>query len=306
MTLTAQTLPPTIARALPPAARLVFAAAVNSARASGADEDRAMVTAWAAVRRAGYTRGDDGVWVKAVEKVHMDTLYVSRRLMNASALMRWAREQKIPGQLAESDSLHVTVAYSRALVDWDGIGDSYSPEVTVEGGPRYITMLGAPATTLVLAFTSGHLRWRHEEFKEAGAVWDWPTYKPHVSIAYDLPEGFDLAGIKPYLGPLRFGPEIFSPVNENWRDTLAKAKYGVWWSNRNTPTVVEAESGSEARTKANAKKKDGYGSIVSVRRLTGASLTQANRGDWVRERASGAAPGRTNAPSRYRPQLGNG
>lgn len=267
MALTAETLPDSIRRVLPAPALTVFVSAARSALFNGADEGRAMATAWAAVRRAGYSRGEDGVWARKVEKSHMDTLYVSRKLLNADALMRWAEREKLPGTLAPADSLHVTIAYSRALVDWDAIGDSYSKTVAVDGGARYMTLLGQPETTLVLVFVSGTLRWRHEELKDLGASWDWPEYRPHVSLSHDVTEGFDMTGVRPYLGPLEFGPEIMSPINENWRDTLKSTTYGVWWSNRSAPSIVTAASGIDARTEALAKKRDAYGVITAVRRL---------------------------------------
>lgn len=54
--------------------------------------------------------------------------------------------------------------------------------------------------------------------KQEGASWDWPEYQPHISISYDF-EG-DADKITPWLGEIKFGPEVFKPVNDNWKKEL--------------------------------------------------------------------------------------
>lgn len=79
------------------------------------------------------------------------------------------------------------------------------------------------------------------------------------------------------------------------------ATYGVWFQGRNTPKIVTASTRSEATKKARRSKTAGNkAAIVSARRLTGASLRQANKGRWVRERANGSQRG---GSFKYRPQL---
>ena len=72
---------------------------------------------------------------------------------------------------------------------------------------------------LVLSFASGTLQYRHQEIGEAGASWDHPEYQPHVTLSWDAPE-VDVDTLAAYSGPLVFGPEIFEPVNEDWRAGL--------------------------------------------------------------------------------------
>jgi cation transport regulator ChaB len=57
-------LPEAVRGKLPAAAQGVFRAAFNSAHAKDPDEGRASATAWAAVKGAGYGKGEDGAWVK--------------------------------------------------------------------------------------------------------------------------------------------------------------------------------------------------------------------------------------------------
>ncbi|PWE26738.1 hypothetical protein C4N9_20860 [Pararhodobacter marinus] len=140
------------------------------------------------------------------------TLYVSRKVLNAGEIIRWAKSQGFGKTLNASD-LHVTVAFSRTPVDWMECGESWQGRVEVEaGGPRQMERFGEAR---VLLFASNDLHWRHERFKEAGASWDHPQYQPHITISYD-PEAPSIDDIEPYQGPIILGPEIFAEVQEDW------------------------------------------------------------------------------------------
>ncbi|MBQ0803001.1 MAG: DUF1073 domain-containing protein [Sulfitobacter litoralis] len=144
------------------------------------------------------------------------TLYVYRKLLNGADVIRWAKSQGFKTTLPASD-MHVTIAFSRAPVDWMECGTSYQSKLEVSaGGPRLIEQFG---DARVLLFTDGDLKWRHEEIKGAGATWDHPEYQPHVTISYD-PDAPDIADIEPYTGPLIFGPEIFQTVKDNWKEGI--------------------------------------------------------------------------------------
>jgi hypothetical protein len=142
-------------------------------------------------------------------------LYVYRQLTNPRPLLAWARAQGIPGNLLEpADQLHVTVLYSREPVDWFGLssGWGYDAELKVPpGGPRKLERLGKEGA-IVLRFASDDLKWSHERKIAAGASHDFEEYLPHVTIAYD-PEGkVDLEAVEPYVGELKFGPEMFEAI----------------------------------------------------------------------------------------------
>lgn len=143
------------------------------------------------------------------------TLYVSRNVTNAAAIIAWAKSQGFETTLEASD-LHVTIAFSRTPVDWFTVGESWSPELNISvGGPRQMEQFGEAA---VLLFNASELRWRHEEIERAGASWDHPEYQPHITISY----GFkgDLSKIEPYQGPIVLGPELFAEVKEDWAKGL--------------------------------------------------------------------------------------
>ena len=152
-------------------------------------------------------------------------LYVQRKLLNAGDLIKWAKAQGFESTLEASD-MHVTVLYSRASVDPIKMGESWNGDengnLTIKpGGPRAIERLGENA--VVLLFASSDLAWRHESMIREGASHDYPEYQPHVTISYNIPEGMDIEAIKPYNGKLEFGPEIFEPLDLDWKTKITEA-----------------------------------------------------------------------------------
>jgi hypothetical protein len=92
----------------------------------------------------------------------------------------------------------------------------------------------------------------------------------------------------------------------SWRYYLA------FWSRRSTATVVPAASTSQARRRAQAHHKAGYGTLVSVQQASAADRQLIRRGVWVRRRRDGSSPQFGASParaaarrqrSRYRPWL---
>ncbi|MEC9067823.1 MAG: anti-CBASS Acb1 family protein [Pseudomonadota bacterium] len=153
------------------------------------------------------------------------TLYVQRKLLNADELIRWAKSQGLETTLA-ADDMHVTIACSRAPVDWFAVGTDWSGDenghVRVRpGGPRSVERLG-DGDAIALMFVDDQLEWRHNRIREAGASWDWPDYRPHVTLTWQA-EGVDVSQIEPYTGPLVFGPELFSEVDEGWKPKIEEA-----------------------------------------------------------------------------------
>lgn len=153
------------------------------------------------------------------------TLYVSRKLLNAADFIRWAKSQGFD-TTTPADELHVTIAFSRQPVDWMKIGQDWSSDkdgnLTVPaGGARIVQKLGDKGAA-VLLFASNDLTWRHQAFIEAGASWDFPEYQPHVAITYQAPADLDLSKVEPYTGPLKFGPELFAEVVDDWEKTVTE------------------------------------------------------------------------------------
>lgn len=145
------------------------------------------------------------------------TLYISRKVKNASAIIAWANSQGFETTLP-ADDLHVTVAFSRTPVDWMKVGESWSPELKVgPGGPRLMDQFG---DATVLLFNANELRWRNEAVTEAGGSWDHPEYQPHITLSYSF-KG-DLSKVEPYVGEIVLGPELFAEVKEDWAEGLSE------------------------------------------------------------------------------------
>lgn len=154
--------------------------------------------------------------LEGVDKSQLQTLYVRRRLVNGDELRDWAREQGFASTLAPGD-LHVTVAFSREPIDWRLVAPD-ARQLVVEGGPRDVHQFpprNTPNGALVLRFDNPRLQARWQEFRDAGASWDFPQYLPYVTLTYGVEEA-DVSGIEPYTGRLVFGPEEFSEVDDDW------------------------------------------------------------------------------------------
>lgn len=149
------------------------------------------------------------------------TLYVSRKLKNADDVLAWAKSQGF-ASLMPAGELHVTVAYSRTPLDWMKAGQDWrGAELKIEaGGPRLIEAFG---DAIVLLFASDDLKWRWSQLREAGASWDHEDYQPHVTFTYERGD-VDLAKVQPYNGPLIFGPEIFTEVDDGWKAKATAAE----------------------------------------------------------------------------------
>lgn len=155
------------------------------------------------------------------------SLYVSRRLINADELIRWAKAQGFE-TTQPAEAMHVTIAFSRKPVNWMKVGEDWSSDedgrVRVKpGGPRTVERLGDKGA-VALMFRSDSLEWRHRRIHEegTGAEWAWPEYQPHVTISWKAPADMDLDKIEPYGGPLVFGPEVFAEVKDDWEKTIVE------------------------------------------------------------------------------------
>ena len=88
--------------------------------------------------------------------------------------------------------------------------------------------------------------------------------------------------------------------------------YLAFWSRRSTATVVPAPNRSQARDRAQARQKAGYGSLVAIHQANEADSRLIRQGVWVRRRRNGSSPQFGAAPARaaarrqrshYRPWL---
>ncbi|MGL6133328.1 MAG: hypothetical protein ACRC1L_03970 [Prochlorococcaceae cyanobacterium] len=102
------------------------------------------------------------------------------------------------------------------------------------------------------------------------------------------------------------------PPGPGNRAITAMAWFLAFWSRRSTATVVRAATSASARTHANARRKAGYGRLLSVQRANAQDRRLIVQGTWVRRRRDGSSPQfgsraqkarARRQRSRYRPSL---
>ena len=141
------------------------------------------------------------------------TLYVHRRLKNADELRAWAKDAGFKSTLDPED-MHVTVAFSKDPLDWDAAGDHFD-EIQCSSGQRALTKFG---DAVVLTFESTELAQRWQQFRDAGASWDFEDYIPHVTLTYRA---------RP-----TSGPEIYSEIGEDWANDFDEVPLGKTLADR--------------------------------------------------------------------------
>lgn len=150
-------------------------------------------------------------------------LYVRRNVLNAEDIIAWAKAAGF-AKTVPAEEMHVTQVFSREPMDWTAAGDSYDG-LKAEGDARSIKPLGDKGA-VVLAFELAELQDRWQQFRDAGASWDYESYQPHVTITYSGGD-VDLSNIEPYDGPIEFGPEIYEDFNDDWKAGIVEKRAKV-------------------------------------------------------------------------------
>lgn len=147
-------------------------------------------------------------------------LYVCRYVENTDDIEEWARGQGFTDILV---NLHVTIAHSSEPVVWDAIPKA-DDKFVLEGGRRRMHKFGK---AIVILLDSDELDERWEEFGDHGASWDFPSYRPHVTILYDEEDEFNIKDIEPYRGEIVFGKEVFEEIIDDDDDDAEERKAEV-------------------------------------------------------------------------------
>ena len=143
------------------------------------------------------------------------SLYVSRKVLNANAILKWAKEQGFKN-LEPADELHVTIMYSEHPVDWlacsppsEYAEDDDGNLMVHPGGPRVVEEFGQNREAIVLSFVNDGLQWRHRELLGQGCRHSFARYQPHITISKMGKGTVDMSKVQPYTGAIALGPEIF-------------------------------------------------------------------------------------------------
>lgn len=170
-------------------------------------------------------------------------LYASRPVINSDKIIEWAKSQGFAKTLSAND-MHVTVAYSKKPIGQDDVSQAIE-QVMVKGGKRTVEQLGDEGA-IVLKFHSPEMTKRWQEYRDAGASWDYEGYMPHVTITYNG-SGIDLSKIKPFSGSIILGEEHQEALDENKEDDYKES------------AVSEASVKPEADKAQDRKKKPSKG-----------------------------------------------
>lgn len=137
------------------------------------------------------------------------------------ALQEFIHDNKIPNSV-RPDKLHSTLLYSRKyLPDYKPAGKLQPAlvgepikfdvwETNGEGGPK--------TKCLVVQFNCPDLEKRHKELmKEHDATYDYPEFKTHVTLSYDI-EDLDVKSLPDAstIGPLHMVEEYGEDLDLNW------------------------------------------------------------------------------------------
>lgn len=145
------------------------------------------------------------------------SLFLSRPLENADQLIEWAKKQGFPTTLGAGE-IHATIAYSKKPIKWPEARDDRL--TVVSKSDRAVMPLG-DGGAVVLRFSNDSLRARWQELLDQGASYDFPDYKPHVTISWKA-DGVDVSKLSPFEGDLVFGPEILREIDEDWKSKVTE------------------------------------------------------------------------------------
>lgn len=113
-----------------------------------------------------------------------DGTYAAFKLTHQSALQlqSFMQHTNIPGLVPPHD-YHITTVFSRNTIDYEP--EHYEP-ITVQ--PIGYELLGRPGDDPVLVLRVEHpkLNERFEHARALGASWDFPSYKPHITLTEKL------------------------------------------------------------------------------------------------------------------------
>lgn len=136
----------------------------------------------------------------------INNIYIYRPVAFLSALPLFEYADSIGIRFIVPD-LHVTLAHSRAEVDWDAYAFQVNPTrltIMAGGAERMITKFEGGA--IVMRIRSPEFTSRWAQLIAAGASWDHDEYEPHITLGND--EDFDVTNVTQMFTPeIAFGGE---------------------------------------------------------------------------------------------------
>lgn len=144
--------------------------------------------------------------------------YVGARFTSETneGLRRYQEKFRIPNPLS-ADKFHTTISYSRVPIEWEpreDLQDDPSAEV-VAGGLTVFESRKDSTRCLVLLLDSDYLQERFDTAIEAGATHDFPDYKPHITLSYDIGT-LDIKRLPVPEVELVLSHEYAEPLDNDW------------------------------------------------------------------------------------------
>ena len=136
-------------------------------------------------------------------------IFVGLNVINNVELVEFYRLQGIT--ILSPSELHCTVAYSRTYFEHKP--DYSSTIVKPDEMEDRLSTLGE--NCLVLKFNNKELQDRHKVTIEEGAMYDYPTYQPHITLRYSG-TSVDLEKVKKPDFEIMLGNEMTNELNENY------------------------------------------------------------------------------------------
>jgi hypothetical protein len=133
-------------------------------------------------------------------------------------LAAYQKTHNIPNP-TPADKLHTTILYSRRHVDWRPKTDLallVSPEhsdITVFNGRD-------GSRCLVWKYQSEYLTKRFDLGRALGATFDYDSYKPHITLSYDI-GNFDFASLPVPDFNIEIVGEYAEPLEQDWQEKAA-------------------------------------------------------------------------------------
>jgi len=152
------------------------------------------------------------------------SLYVSRKVKNTKEIINFAKSQGIEKILDEKD-LHITLAYSKDLVDWDSF-EKNEEEIEISLENATVIKLG---DSIALSFQSDVLKKSWQKFIDFGASWDYEGFTPHISLSY-YNENVNVSKMEKFNGKITFEKEIFEEIDEEWQEEREETPFQFSYS----------------------------------------------------------------------------
>lgn len=149
-----------------------------------------------------YAKHKDGTYVS------MDLDEQSRQLLDNFVEMNLGLTERV-----DPSTYHITVIYSRTPVPSAeaSIGLSTTSSASVAGYEVFPTKSNGKCLVMRLKFEFAELL--NTKLTGQGATSDYPEYKPHLTIAYDMDQEIDPTTLPVPQFPLTFGPVKVVPLD---------------------------------------------------------------------------------------------